>query len=1086
MIMKKIIYILILITAFIFNMELRAEWIEKDGFFYMKDSLDAIRDFKVSDDGEIIAITKDNQIIKYDFETGEIKKRCKCEGDENYNKFAFVSKDLKTTSIVYNFDTLNNENVAYNLAIINNDDCSRIVNQKMDIPEKYRVSDRYFNFSFIDYISKANILILSKNIFKFGSDDIWIGNQPRVTPHTLKGITMSFELLYSKDHTMLLLIDSIDINSYSYQINNNEIFFSGFNLFIRDELAHQYTFANGHQSKFCKINLNNGKFETIQEFNYFVSQGTKEFNENDKYFSYMVENDENKVFLISNRKYISPEGYYEKDNQLHEYKIENNKFKYINNLFLDIDTDPYIDIDISKWQFYRILDHYKFIKSNNFTYNFKHKNGILYSNFMEDHYRLTKYNKTKFNIKDFQNYKTLDSFFIDFDYKKVEVFIPKSYNQFGGALILKENIICLKKNKYFNNIIKDYFGINKSIIREGESFNLNSHTNNETLKYKWSIYNEFNQYSFETNNRNFDCIIPQSGKYSINLKILNNDSLIANTTKDTILTVYPKIKADFEIKIDKQYQDIFYLSNRSLGKITKYEWTLDNGVKSNEQNITFRKYNETDFNIKLKIYDDLGVDSIVKSINLSNQLIFKFSKIDSVVENSNNEFMDLVIDKDNLVISSIKSTWKSTIFYSSFNYEYNYQVNFEKKIINLNNSTFNLISNIFEGSVYIDISGKYREFIFGTGYYITSLMSKFKETKNNTDLIFLNNNLTIKKRKPFAYLTKNNSCVLNDSLYFGLSKRTNNNNKFPNDTLNLIIYNFKTLYKDLGNYLPVNYKVGKTYADNINNQIVGLIRKDSSNKFEIFETNEKLEINRRDFSLPFDMEINEIKLTSVNKLAIVGHKKHQYTKGIGTIVIVDLRDLSFVVKEHNSRPTINNLRKINESYYYAFGDVIGSQGYIIFDKNFDLVKDIRLTDLEGELKDVEYTDNKFYLATEAHYLDTISPFRIEDKYKIRLFMDSIEVDLSEDITSVETNSESNFLIFPNPSSDKISVDLGEVIGVGGVVDLSIYDILGNEMMTIPNYASKTEIDVSNLSIGTYTIQIQTPTGSVSQRLLVNR
>gem|GEM_PF-3509234 len=77
-------------------------------------------------------------------------------------------------------------------------------------------------------------------------------------------------------------------------------------------------------------------------------------------------------------------------------------------------------------------------------------------------------------------------------------------------------------------------------------------------------------------------------------------------------------------------------------------------------------------------------------------------------------------------------------------------------------------------------------------------------------------------------------------------------------------------------------------------------------------------------------------------------------------------------------------------------------------------------------------------------------------------------------------------IFPNPSSDKISVDLGEVIGVGGVADLSIYDILGNEIMTIPNYYNKKEIDVSILSIGNYTIQIRTTTGSVSQRLLVNR
>jgi len=55
-----------------------------------------------------------------------------------------------------------------------------------------------------------------------------------------------------------------------------------------------------------------------------------------------------------------------------------------------------------------------------------------------------------------------------------------------------------------------------------------------------------------------------------------------------------------------------------------------------------------------------------------------------------------------------------------------------------------------------------------------------------------------------------------------------------------------------------------------------------------------------------------------------------------------------------------------------------------------------------------------------------------------------------------------------------------------VADMSIYDILGNEIMTIPNYTNKTEIDVNNIPIGSYTIQIQTHTVSISQRLLVNR
>ncbi len=72
--------------------------------------------------------------------------------------------------------------------------------------------------------------------------------------------------------------------------------------------------------------------------------------------------------------------------------------------------------------------------------------------------------------------------------------------------------------------------------------------------------------------------------------------------------------------------------------------------------------------------------------------------------------------------------------------------------------------------------------------------------------------------------------------------------------------------------------------------------------------------------------------------------------------------------------------------------------------------------------------------------------------------------------------------FPNPSSDKISLDLGDI----EFADLVFYDILGNIVMSIPNYINKSEIDISSLSIGTYIIQIQTNTGSLSQKLVLNR
>ena len=104
-----------------------------------------------------------------------------------------------------------------------------------------------------------------------------------------------------------------------------------------------------------------------------------------------------------------------------------------------------------------------------------------------------------------------------------------------------------------------------------------------------------------------------------------------------------------------------------------------------------------------------------------------------------------------------------------------------------------------------------------------------------------------------------------------------------------------------------------------------------------------------------------------------------------------------------------------------------------------------------------------------------------DQAEIYIYTNDENIGVSVEDTQENYNTH-NSLIFPNPSLDKISLDLGGV----EFADLVVYDIFGNEIMSIQNYTNKSEIDISNLSIGTYTIQVQTSTGSISQRLLVNR
>lgn len=99
-------------------------------------------------------------------------------------------------------------------------------------------------------------------------------------------------------------------------------------------------------------------------------------------------------------------------------------------------------------------------------------------------------------------------------------------------------------------------------------------------------------------------------------------------------------------------------------------------------------------------------------------------------------------------------------------------------------------------------------------------------------------------------------------------------------------------------------------------------------------------------------------------------------------------------------------------------------------------------------------------------------------YSLRMLNDTISKSSNQTLND-KINNPNNTNIFPNPSSEKISLDLGGV----AVADLVVYDILGNEIMSIPNYTNKSELDLSTLSIGTYTIQIQTSTGIISQRFV---
>jgi hypothetical protein len=85
------------------------------------------------------------------------------------------------------------------------------------------------------------------------------------------------------------------------------------------------------------------------------------------------------------------------------------------------------------------------------------------------------------------------------------------------------------------------------------------------------------------------------------------------------------------------------------------------------------------------------------------------------------------------------------------------------------------------------------------------------------------------------------------------------------------------------------------------------------------------------------------------------------------------------------------------------------------------------------------------------------------------------VALSQGITAInQISNNSTIKIYPNPANNKITIDANDV------VDIKLFDVLGNEITSV----KQNQIDVSNFNDGVYFIQVQTSTGTTTQKIIV--
>ena len=125
------------------------------------------------------------------------------------------------------------------------------------------------------------------------------------------------------------------------------------------------------------------------------------------------------------------------------------------------------------------------------------------------------------------------------------------------------------------------------------------------------------------------------------------------------------------------------------------------------------------------------------------------------------------------------------------------------------------------------------------------------------------------------------------------------------------------------------------------------------------------------------------------------------------------------------------------------------------------------------IKDVTYSDAGYYYAKVNHENDCSA--RYSDTVKV-----TVVPKATTDISYLESNSD--FLIQPNPASDFIMIQTSEVLKTSEVSSLQIFDILGVEVKDLSPALSIGEgvrIDVSHLPAGVYFIKLSGSNGASS-------
>lgn len=106
-----------------------------------------------------------------------------------------------------------------------------------------------------------------------------------------------------------------------------------------------------------------------------------------------------------------------------------------------------------------------------------------------------------------------------------------------------------------------------------------------------------------------------------------------------------------------------------------------------------------------------------------------------------------------------------------------------------------------------------------------------------------------------------------------------------------------------------------------------------------------------------------------------------------------------------------------------------------------------------------------------------------------LFYESDDLQLDTGVGLTDNNMSEKLNVYPNPASDKLTISIDQIGNSNNQV--MIYDVLGKQLKKIEfvstiNDANKIEIDVRELSNGTYFVKISSANETATKKIIINK